>query len=99
MDTVKLGKNMGNVLAKTSTTSKVDLFVIIVSKFLPLTNIKKNCYFICSGDSRYPTVGTVKLGENMDNVLAKILKKSIFSKMKYALPLHCYQRFALYFKI
>ena len=99
MDTVKLGENMGNVLAETSTTSKVELFVIIVNKFQPLTNIKKNCYFICSGDSRYLSVDTVKLGKNMGNVLAKILKKSIFSKMKYALPLHFYERFALYFKI
>ena len=99
MDTVKLGENMGNVLAETSTTSKVELFVIIVNKFQPLTNIKKNCYFICGGDSRYLSVDTVKLGKNMGNVLAKILKKSIFSKMKYALPLHFYERFALYFKI
>ena len=90
---------MGNVLAETSTTSKVELFVIIVNKFQPLTNIKKNCYFICGGDSRYLSVDTVKLGKNMGNALAKILKKSIFSKMKYALPLHFYERFALYFKI
>ena len=96
---MKLGENMGNVLAETSTTSKVELFVIIVNKFQPLTNIKKNCYFICGGDSRYLSVDTVKLGKNMGNVLAKILKKSIFSKMKYALPLHFYERFALYFKI
>ena len=37
---------------------------------------------------KIPTVDTVKLGKtlkNMNNVLAKIVKKFIFSKMKFAL--------------
>ena len=73
------------------TTSKFELSVTIGNKFQPLTNVKKNCNFLCGGDSRYPFSDTVKLGKtlkNMDNVLAKIVKKFIFSKMKFSLPVY-----------
>ena len=62
----------------------------IVNKLQQLTNVKKNFNFICGGDSRV-SVDTGKLGKtlkNMGNVLAKIVKKSIFSKMKFALPVY-----------
>ena len=38
-----------------------------------------------------PLLDTIKLGKtlkNMGNVLAKIVKKSIFSKMKFSLPVY-----------
>ena len=63
----------------------------IGSKFKPLTNVKKNFNFLCDGDSRYPSVDTVKLGKtikNMGNALAKIVKKFIFSKVKFTLPVY-----------
>ena len=47
----------------------------IGDKFQSLTNLKKNSKFLCSGDSRYPSVDTVKLGKtlkNMGDVLAEI---------------------------
>ena len=59
----------------------------LVNEFQPSTNAKKNSIFLCGGGPRYPSVDTVKLGKtlkNMDNVLAKIVKKSIFSKMEIA---------------
>ena len=63
----------------------------IGNKFQPLTNVKKNSNFLCGGDSSYPSVDTVKLGKtlkNMGSILAKIVKKFIFSKMKFALPVY-----------
>ena len=78
-------------ISRTSTTSKVELSVTIGNKFQPLTNVKKNSNFLCGGDSRYPFVHTMKSGKtlkNMGNVLAKIVKKFIFSKMKFALPVY-----------
>ena len=59
-------------ISRTSTTSKVELSVTIGNKFQPLTNVKKNSNFSYSGDSRYPSVDTLKLGKtlkNMGNVL------------------------------
>ena len=50
----------------------------------PLTNVQKK---LCCGGPRYPSVDTVKLEKtlkNMSNILAKIVKKSIFSKIKLA---------------
>ena len=78
-------------ISRTSTTSKVELSVTIGNKFQSLTNLKKNSKFLCSGDSRYPSVDTVKLGKTlktMDNALAKIVKKFIFSKIQFALPVY-----------
>ena len=63
----------------------------IGNKFQPLNNLKKNSIFLCGGDSRYPSVDTVKLGKtlkNMGSVFAKIVKKSIFSKMNFTLPVY-----------
>ena len=78
-------------MSRTSTTSKVELSVTIGNKFQPLTNVKKNSNFLCGGDSRYPSLDTAKLGKtlkNRGNALAKIVKKFIFSKMKFALPVY-----------
>ena len=78
-------------MSRTSTTSKVELSVRTGNKFQPLTNVKKNSNFLCNGDSRYPSLDTVKLGKtlkNMGNALAKIVKKFFFSKMKFALPVY-----------
>ena len=63
----------------------------IGNKFQPVNNLKKNSNFLCGRDSRYPSVDTVKLGKtlkNMGNVFAKIVKKSIFSKMNFTLPVY-----------
>ena len=76
-------------ISRTSATTKVELSVTIVNKFQPLTYVKRNSNFLCGGDSKYPSADTVKLGKtlkNMDNVLAKVVKKFIFSKMKFTLP-------------
>ena len=59
----------------------------LVNKFQPLTNFKKNSILLCGGGPRYPSVDTLKLGntlKNMGNVIVKIVKKSIFSKIKLA---------------
>ena len=56
----------------------------IGNKFQSITNVKKNSSFLFGGDSRYPSLYTVKLGKTlkiMGNDLAKIVKKFIFSKM------------------
>ena len=58
----------------------------IGNKFQSLTNVRKNSNYLFGGDSRYPSLDTVKLGntlKNMGSVLAKIVKRSIFSKMKF----------------
>ena len=78
-------------MSRTSTTSEVELSVTIDNKIHPLTNVKKNSNFLCGGDSRYPSLDTVKLGKtlkNMGSALAKIVKKFIFSKMKFVLPVY-----------
>ena len=78
-------------MSRTSTTSKVELSVTIGNKFQPLTNVKKNSNFLCGGDSRYASVDTVKLGKtlkNMGSVLAKTVKKFVFGKMKFVLPVY-----------
>ena len=67
------------------------LSVTIGNKFQPLTNDKKNSNFLCGGDSKYTSLETLKLGKNlkkMGNVLTKIEKKFIFSKMKFSLPVY-----------
>ena len=52
----------------------------IGNTFQLLTNVKKNFNFLCSGDSRYPSVDTVKLGKTLKNTgkaLTKIVNNSI----------------------
>ena len=59
----------------------------VVNEFHPLTKVKKNSIFSCVGGPRYPSVNTVKLEKtfkNMSNVLGKLVKKFVFSKMKLA---------------
>ena len=78
-------------ISRTSATSKVELSVTVGNKFQPLTNVKKNSKFLCGGNSRYPSVDTVKSGKtlkNIGNVLAKIVKKSVFIKMKFSLRVY-----------
>ena len=61
--------------------SKVELSVTLVNVFQP----SKRTPFLCGGGSRYPSADTVileKALKNTGNVLAKIVKKSIFSEMK-----------------
>ena len=75
----------------TSKTSKIEVSVTIGNKFHPLTNFKKNSNFLCGGDSRFTSLDTAKLGKtlkNMGNPLAKIVKRFIFKKMNFALPVY-----------
>ena len=76
-------------VSRTSTASQVELSATITNTFQPLTNVKKNFNFLCGRG--YPPVNTVKLRKtlkNMSNALAKIVKNSIFSKIKFALPVY-----------
>ena len=59
--------------------------MLVVNEFQPVTNVKKNYIFLCSGGLRYHSEDTVKVGKNLksiDNVLEKIVKKPIFSERK-----------------
>ena len=76
-------------VSRTSTASQVELSATITNTFQPLNNVKTNFNFLCSRG--YPSVNTVKLRKtlkNMGNVLEKIVKKSIFNKIKFALPVY-----------
>ena len=76
-------------MSRISTTSKVELSVTIGNMFQPLTNV--NSDLLCDWDLRYSSEDTVKLGKTlkaMGNVLAKIVKTLIFSKMKFSLSVY-----------